>query len=74
MGIEGGPEHMKNLTEVNMIHAMKALGMSISKIARELGCDRRTVRKYLARGADVPRNKDLPEVHPAFRDSWGLIH
>ena len=40
-----------------MIHAMKALKMSISRIARELGCDRKTVRKYLARGTEVPRAK-----------------
>ena len=39
---------MKNLNEVCMIHSMKAPGLSISKIASLAGCDRKTVRKYLA--------------------------
>ncbi len=38
---------MKNLYEICMIHSMKALGLSISKIA-SLACDRKTVRKYPA--------------------------
>ena len=48
---------MKNLNEVCMIHSMKALGLSISRIARLAGCDRKTVRKYLARGAEEPHGQ-----------------
>ena len=48
---------MKNLYEVCMIHSMKSQGLSISKIARLTGCDRKTVRKYLARDAEVPRGE-----------------
>ena len=46
---------MKQLYEVCMIHSLKAQGLSISKIARMSGCDRKTVRKYLARGVEEPR-------------------
>ena len=40
---------MKTLNEVYMIHALKAVGLSITAIARYLSCDRKTVRKYLER-------------------------
>ena len=40
---------MKNLYEVCIIHSMKSLGLSISNIALLAGCDRKIVRKYLAK-------------------------
>ncbi len=40
---------MKNLYEVCIIHSIKSIGLSISKIARLAGCDRKIVRKYLAK-------------------------
>ena len=43
------PEHMKNLYEVCIIHSMKSLGLSISKIVRLASCDRKIVCKYLAK-------------------------
>ncbi|WP_281968767.1 helix-turn-helix domain-containing protein, partial [Roseovarius nanhaiticus] len=33
-----------------MIHDLKKQGLSISAIARKVGSDRKTVRKYLDRG------------------------
>ncbi len=39
---------MKILYEVCMIHSIKSIGLSISKIARLAGCDRKIVRKFLA--------------------------
>ena len=30
-----------------MIHHLKSKGLSISEIARQLGMDRKTIRKYL---------------------------
>ena len=40
---------MKNLYEVCIIHSIKFIGLSISKIVRLAGCDRKIVRKYLAK-------------------------
>ena len=37
-----------------MIHTLKSQGLSLSEIARQLGCDRKTVRKYLRYHADDP--------------------
>ena len=49
---------MKNLYEVCIIHSIKSIGLSISKIARLAGCDRKIVRKFLAQNPAVP---DFPE-------------
>ena len=40
---------MKNLYEVCMIHSIESPELSINKIARLAGCDRKMVRKYLAK-------------------------
>jgi transposase len=37
-----------------MIHDLKRQGLSVSAIARRVGCDRKTVRKYLERGLEAP--------------------
>ena len=37
-----------------MIHDLKKQGLSISAIARKVGSDRKTVRKYLDRGLEAP--------------------
>jgi transposase len=42
------------LAEVVMILDMHRQGLSVSAIARELGIDRKTVRKYIARGLEPP--------------------
>ena len=38
---------MKSMRNVIMIHILKQQGLSISEIARQIGCSRTTVRKYL---------------------------
>lgn len=45
---------MKGLREIVLIHDLKKQGLSISAIARKVGCDRKTVRKYLDRGLEAP--------------------
>ena len=45
---------MKGLREIVLIHDLKNQGLSITAIARKLGCDRKTVRKYLERGLAAP--------------------
>ena len=37
-----------------MIHDLRRQGLSVSAIARKTGLNRKTVRKYLARGLDAP--------------------
>lgn len=37
-----------------MIHDLKKQGLSLTAIARKVGCDRKTVRKYLERGLEGP--------------------
>lgn len=37
-----------------MIHDLKKQGLSLTAIARKVGCDRKTVRKYLERGLEAP--------------------
>lgn len=45
---------MKGLREIVLIHDLRRQGLSITAIARKLGCDRKTIRKYLARGLEPP--------------------
>ena len=45
---------MKGLREIVLIHDLKKQGLSISAIARKVGCDRKTVRKHLERGLESP--------------------
>lgn len=37
-----------------MIHDLKKQGLSVTAIARKVGCDRKTVRKYLELGLEAP--------------------
>lgn len=45
---------MKGLREIVLIHDLRRQGLSISAIARKVGSDRKTVRKYLQQGLEVP--------------------
>lgn len=45
---------MHGLREIVLIHDLKKQGLSLTAIARKVGCDRKTVRKYLERGLDSP--------------------
>lgn len=46
---------MKGLREIVLIHDLHRQGLSISAIARKVGCDRKTVRRYLDEGLEAPR-------------------
>jgi transposase len=50
----GGDGTVIKLGEVVMILDLQRQGLSVSAIALQLGIDRKTVRKYLARGLEVP--------------------
>jgi transposase len=50
----GGDETVIELGEVVMILDLHRQGLSVSAIADHLGIDRKTVRKYLARGLAAP--------------------
>ena len=45
---------MKNLYEVCIIHSIRSIGLSISKIVRLADCDRKIVRKYLSLSPGAP--------------------
>jgi transposase len=45
---------VKGLREIVLIHDLKKQGLSISAIARKVGCDRKTVRRHLGRGLEAP--------------------
>ena len=45
---------MHGLRELVLIHDLKKQGLSLTAIARKVGCDRKTVRKYLERGLEAP--------------------
>lgn len=50
----GGGSQVKGLREFVLIHDLKKEGLSIAAIARKVGCDRKTVRKYLEQGLEAP--------------------
>jgi transposase len=45
---------MKKLEDLIMILDLHRQGMKVTAIARQLGIDRKTVRKYIARGLEPP--------------------
>ena len=42
------------LGEIVLIHDLKRQGLSVTAIARQLGLDRKTVRRHLERGLEPP--------------------
>ncbi|NVN12473.1 IS21 family transposase [Nguyenibacter vanlangensis] len=46
---------MIGVRETVLIHELKRQGLGVSAIARQTGLDRKTVRRYLARGIEAPR-------------------
>jgi len=49
-----GGSQVKGLREIVLINDLHKQGLSISAIARKVGCDRKTVRKYLELGLEAP--------------------
>jgi transposase len=52
--LAGGSSTVVNLGELMMILELHRQGLKVSVIARQLGVDRKTVRKYIARGLEPP--------------------
>jgi transposase len=52
--LAGGSSTVVNLGELMMILELHRQGLKVSAIARQLGVDRKTVRKYIARGLEPP--------------------
>ena len=50
----GGQYQVVELRRIVLIHDLERQGLSVSAIARQTGLDRKTVRKYLDRGLEVP--------------------
>ena len=51
---------MVNLGELMMILELHRQGLKVSAIARQLGVDRKTVRRYIARGLEPPEYGPRP--------------
>ncbi|MCB1164374.1 IS21 family transposase [bacterium] len=51
---------MVRLGDIVVIHDLKRQGLSIAAIARQVGLDRKTVRRHLARGVEPPVYKPRP--------------
>jgi len=51
---DDGEGTVVRLGEIVLIHDLKRQGLSVSAISRKTGFDRKTVRKYLDRGIDMP--------------------
>src|SRR6185369_1427051 len=52
--VAGGSSTVVNLGELMMILELHRQGLTVSAIARQLGIDRKTVRRYIARGLEPP--------------------
>lgn len=52
--MKGKVRHVVTLGEVVLIEDLKRQGLSVSAIARKVGRDRKTVRRYLERGLEAP--------------------
>jgi hypothetical protein len=66
-----GGSQVKGLREIVLIHDLKKQGLSISAIARKVGSDQKTVRKYLALGLEAPvygPRTPRPRVIEPFED------
>lgn len=53
---------MKGLKEIVLIHELRRQGLTITAIARQVGCDRKTVRRHLERGLEPPAYKERGSV------------
>jgi transposase len=58
--LAGGSSTVVNLGELMMILELHRQGLKVSAIARQLGVDRKTVRKYIARGLEPPEYGPRP--------------
>ncbi len=52
--VAGGSSAVVTLGEVVMILELHRQGLKVAAIARQTGLDRKTVRKYIARGLEPP--------------------
>ena len=62
---------MVRLGEIVLIHVLKRQGLSLTAIARKVGLDRKTVRKYLERGLEAPGygpRSPRPQLVDPFKD------
>src|SRR5271170_8228599 len=68
--VGGREDAVIKLGELVMILDLHRQGLSVSAIARQLGVDRKTVRRYVARGLEPPKYKPRvpqPGVIDPFR-------
>jgi len=61
------------LGEMVLIHDLKRQGLSITAIARQVGLDRKTVRRYLARGIEPPAYKERAPVERLITPFEGYL-
>src|SRR3954469_25957009 len=60
--VAGGSSTVVSLGELMMILELHRQGLTVSAIARQLGIDRKTVAKYIARGLEPPAYGPRPRA------------
>lgn len=62
------------MDQVHVIrHKVLAEGISVRRVARELGLSRNTVRRYLAAGTVIGKRKETPRPHPKREEVTGRL-
>lgn len=64
---------MVRLEEIVLIHDLKRQGLSVSAIARQLGLDRKTVRRHLERGLEAPAYGPRAPQPPLIEPFWDYL-
>src|SRR4051794_27824707 len=67
--VAGGSGTVVSLGELMMILELHRQGLTVSAIARQLGIDRKTVAKYIARGLEPPAYGPRPPRARARSDT-----
>ena len=71
--LAGGIGTVVKLGELMMILELHRQGLTVSAIARQLGMDRKTVRRYIARGLEPPTYGPRPPQQRSTDPFWPYL-
>ena len=72
--LAGGSSKVVTLGELMMILELHRQGLKVSAIARQLGIDRKTVRRYIARGLEPPTYGPRPHQQKSTDPFLPYLH